>query len=117
MGEEEGIRSLVSEFYRLMDELPEAKVIRELHPEDLTLSIEKLGDFLIGWSGGPPVYQEKYGHPRLRMRHMPFPIGDEERDQWMLCMRQALESVGYSKEVVNYLEPKFSEIADFMRNQ
>ena len=76
MGEEAGIRRLVTTFYKLMDTLPEAEGIRLLHPEELDESEEKLVLFLSGWSGGPPLYVEKYGHPRLRMRHMPFQIGE-----------------------------------------
>jgi len=116
MGEEAGIRRLVTTFYKLMDTLPEAEGIRLLHPEELDESEEKLVLFLSGWSGGPPLYVEKYGHPRLRMRHMPFQIGESERDQWLLCMRRALEECIADKEVRDFLDEKFTHIADFMRN-
>ncbi|NBW40403.1 hypothetical protein EBR25_05270 [bacterium] len=116
MGEEAGIRRLVTTFYQLMDTLPEAEGIRLLHPEELDESEEKLVLFLSGWSGGPPLYVEKYGHPRLRMRHMPFQIGESERDQWLLCMRRALEECIADKEVRDFLDEKFTHIADFMRN-
>ena len=116
MGEEAGIRRLVTTFYKLMDTLPEAEGIRLLHPEELDESEEKLVLFLSGWSGGPPLYVEKYGHPRLRMRHMPFQIGESERDQWLLCMRRALEQCIADKEVRDFLDEKFTHIADFMRN-
>ena len=116
MGEEPGIRRLVTTFYKLMDTLPEAEGIRLLHPEELDESEEKLVLFLSGWSGGPPLYVEKYGHPRLRMRHMPFQIGESERDQWLLCMRRALEQCIADKEVRDFLDEKFTHIADFMRN-
>lgn len=116
MGEEPGIRRLVTTFYKLMDTLPEAEGIRLLHPEELDESEEKLVLFLSGWSGGPPLYVEKYGHPRLRMRHMPFQIGESERDQWLLCMRRALEECIADKEVRDFLDEKFTHIADFMRN-
>jgi len=99
-----------------MDTLPEAEGIRLLHPEELDESEEKLVLFLSGWSGGPPLYVEKYGHPRLRMRHMPFQIGESERDQWLLCMRRALEQCIADKEVRDFLDEKFTHIADFMRN-
>jgi len=108
--------ALVTRFYDLMDTLPEAKTIRELHPEDLTESRDKLFEFLSGWSGGPQLYVEKHGHPRLRMRHMPFAIGQAERDAWLLCMRQAMAESEYDKETVAFLDQKFSQIADFMRN-
>jgi len=116
MGEEAGIRRLVTTFYKLMDTLPEAEGIRLLHPEELDESEEKLVLFLSGWSGGPPRYVEKYGHPRRRMRHMPFQIGESERDQWLLCMRRALEQCIADKEVRDFLDEKFTHIADFMRN-
>ena len=77
MGGEPGIRALVDRFYELMDTLPEAATIRAMHPADLSESIEKLVLFLIGWSGGPPAYVTKYGHPRLRARHLPFAVDDE----------------------------------------
>ncbi|MCB0320721.1 MAG: group II truncated hemoglobin [Bdellovibrionales bacterium] len=116
MGEEAGVRLLVDRFYTYMDTLPEARVIREMHAPDLTEAREKLSDFLVGWSGGPQLYVAKHGHPRLRMRHMPFPIGEEERDQWMLCMQKAIEECIADAEVREHLAAKFFEIADFMRN-
>ncbi|MGA1191979.1 MAG: group II truncated hemoglobin [Bdellovibrionota bacterium] len=116
MGEESGIRALVEKFYYYMDTLPEAEGIRKLHPENLEESIEKLVLFLSGWSGGPPLYVEKYGHPRLRMRHMPFAIGESERDQWLFCMRRALQECISDEEVRQFLDEKFTHIADFMRN-
>ena len=91
LGGAEGVRALVDRFYDLMDELPEAADIRAMHPEDLAESREKLYLFLSGWTGGPPLYMQKHGHPRLRARHLPFPIGIAERDAWMLCMTRALE--------------------------
>jgi hemoglobin len=117
LGAEKGIRLLVERFYELMDQTPEAATIRAMHPEDLGESIDKLFEFLSGWSGGPQLYVSKYGHPRLRMRHMPFEIGIAERDQWLLCMKRAISEQGYAPEVCSFLEDKFSQIADFMRNQ
>lgn len=73
--------------------------------------------FLSGWSGGPQLYTEKFGHPRLRMRHMPFAIGSVERDQWLWCMNKALDEGGYDPRVVEFLKTRFAEVADFMRNQ
>jgi hemoglobin len=73
--------------------------------------------FLTGWSGGPQVYIEKFGHPRLRARHMPFKIGEKERDQWLYCMFKALEDVEISEQVRSDLKKSFAHIADFMRNQ
>jgi len=87
LGGADALRRLVDRFYDLMDELPETYGLRQLHPADLTGSRQSLFEFLSGWFGGPSLYIEKKGHPRLRMRHMPFAIGPAERDQWMLCMR------------------------------
>ena len=90
LGGEPAVRALVERFYALMDELPQAQAVRRLHPPSLAHSADSLFKFLSGWFGGPPLYIRKRGHPRLRMRHMPFAIGPAERDQWLLCMRQAL---------------------------
>src|SRR2546423_1092878 len=88
VGGEQAVRRLVDRFYDLMDTLPEAAGIRALHPPALIGSREKLFLFLTGWMGGPPLYIERHGHPRLRARHLPFPIGEAERDQWLMCMNR-----------------------------
>jgi len=80
------IREIVEAFYDVMDSDEKAKTIRQMHPEDLTSSREKLFMFLSGWMGGPQLYIEHYGHPFLRRRHLSFKIGEEERDQWIYCM-------------------------------
>jgi len=80
-------------------------------------SADKLFMFLSGWLGGPQLYVEKHGHPRLRQRHMPFPIGGAERNQWMLCMRQAMEDVGVPDDLRTELEQALFRTADFMRNK
>lgn len=117
LGGEAGVRALVDRFYDLMDSAPEARVIRALHAASLKQSREKLFMFLSGWSGGPQLYIEKFGHPRLRMRHLPFAIGKRERDQWLWCMNRALDEGGFHPSVTEHLKQRFSEIADFMRNQ
>ncbi len=94
VGGEVGIQQLVDRFYDIMDSLPEVEKTRKLHAKSLRGSRRKLFMFLSGWMGGPPLYAEKYGHPRLRRRHLPFTIGTEERDQWMLCMELALIAFG-----------------------
>jgi hemoglobin len=90
LGGAPAIHALVARFYGLMDELPEAYTVRRLHPESLVGSADSLFKFLSGWFGGPPLYIRERGHPRLRMRHAPYVIGSVERDEWLLCMRQAL---------------------------
>lgn len=117
IGGEAGVRELVERFYDLMDELPEAYEIRILHAEDLSGAREKLYLFLTGWMGGPPLYVEKYGHPRLRMRHLPFAIGERERDQWMLCMDTAMQDLQLDERLRLSLREAFYRVADFMRNQ
>ena len=117
IGGEVGLKNLVDHFYEIMDSSPETKELRALHAKSLKRSREKLFMFLSGWSGGPALYVEAYGHPRLRQRHMPFSIGAKERDQWLRCMNKALDEGNYDRSVVEYLKNRFSEVADFMRNR
>jgi hemoglobin len=117
MGGEAGIRRLVDRFYDLMDTAPEAAGIRSLHPKNLATSREKLRLFLTGWTGGPPVYVERYGHPKLRARHLPFPIGEPERDAWVWCMDRALADMDMLADLREYLRMRFRAVADHMRNQ
>ena len=117
IGGEQGIRALVKRFYELMDTLPEATEVRAMHARNLKGSEEKLFLFLSGWLGGPDLYVQKYGHPRLRMRHMPFAIDSTARDQWMRCMRQAMEDVGLDDALRNQLDSAFLKVAESMRNR
>jgi hemoglobin len=117
VGGEAGVRALVDRFYDLMDSQPEMLELRRIHPEELTGSREKLFLFLSGWLGGPQLFVEKFGHPRLRARHMPFSIGDVERDQWMHCMRQALSERQLPPLVEGQLLQSFQALADHMRNR
>lgn len=117
LGGDSGVRALVDRFYDLMDTLPEAYAIRKLHPADLSASREKLYLFLSGWLGGPPLYTERYGHPRLRARHLPFAIGVEERDQWLMCMRTAMTELGVEEDLRRDLMAALARTADHMRNQ
>ena len=88
-----------------------------MHPEDLTSSREKLFMFLTGWTGGPQLYIERYGHPFLRRRHLPFKIGEEERDQWIYCMTKGMLNLKMEEEKIKALLNALYPIADFMRNQ
>jgi hemoglobin len=117
IGGETKLRALVDRFYDIMDSSPEAKEIRAYHAKSLSQSQEKLFMFLSGWSGGPSLYIEKYGHPRLRQRHMPFSIGERERDQWLWCMNKALDESDLLASVKEHLKSRFAEVADFMRNK
>lgn len=117
MGGAAGLRTLVDRFYDLIDSSPEAAQLRALHPKSLRQSREKFFMFLSGWSGGPQLYIEKYGHPRLRMRHMPFSIGILERDQWIWCMNKALDEMQMDVAIADYLKAHFAEAANFLRNR
>jgi hemoglobin len=116
LGGADAVRRLVDRFYDLMDELPETYGLRQLHPADLTGSRQSLFEFLSGWFGGPPLYIKKKGHPRLRMRHMPFAIGPTERDQWMLCMRTALDEQVSDEALHQGVLSAFVQMADHMVN-
>ena len=117
VGGEAGLRALVERFYDLIESAPEAAQIRALHPKSLEQSREKFFMFLSGWTGGPALYIEKYGHPRLRMRHVPFSIGKVERDQWIWCMHKALDESQLDPRAVEYLKKNLAESADFLRNR
>ncbi len=117
LGGELAVRRLVQRFYELMDTLPEAYGIRKLHAADLSGAEQKLFMFLCGWLGGPQLYVAKFGHPRLRARHLPFPIGDDEAAQWMLCMRQAMAEVIADEDLRVSLDRAFDDLARHMRNR
>ncbi len=117
IGGEAGLRSLVKRFYELMDTLPEAYGIRKLHQPDLSGAEEKLFMYLCGWLGGPQLYVEKYGHPRLRARHLPFPIASDEAAQWMLCMRQAMAETIADEALRKGLDKALADLALHMRNR
>ncbi len=117
IGGEEKVRALVHRFYQLMDELPEAHGVRKMHGESLKSSEDKLFKFLTGWMGGPQLFVREFGQPMLRQRHMPFAIGKAERDQWLLCMGQALDEIVEEEQLRNELKVAFIKVADFMRNQ
>lgn len=117
LGGEPALDRLVSRFYQLMDELPEAAGIRAMHGESLEGARSKLFKFLSGWLGGPNLYWEEYGHPRLRMRHFPFAIGERERDQWMLCMTRALDECVEHPVLRARLAEALGQTANHMMNQ
>ncbi|MBT9502808.1 MAG: group II truncated hemoglobin [Burkholderiaceae bacterium] len=116
LGGEPAVRALVDRFYDLMDLEPAYARLRAIHPTTLDGSRDKLNWFLCGWLGGPDHYIERFGHPRLRARHMPFAIGIAERDQWMLCMRQAMQELGFDPVLEQRLADAFFGTADWMRN-
>ncbi len=117
IGGDAKVRALIDRFYDLMDTVPEYYVIRKLHPADLAGSRNKLYLFLTGWLGGPPLYTDKFGHPMLRARHLPFAIGIAERDAWMACMTQAMEDVIADEKLRAWLLEQLFKTADWMRNR
>jgi hemoglobin len=117
LGGEQKVRELADTFYNIMETDARAKTIRALHPQFLDSSREKFFMFLSGWLGGPSLYTNEYGHPRLRARHMPFPIGEQERDEWLFCMREAMTRIGLDDLMRGQLEGAFFRTADFMRNK
>ena len=117
LGGDAKLKALVTRFYALMDSEPEYAGIRQLHPPSLAGSIDKLYMFLSGWLGGPPLYMEKHGHPMLRARHLPFAIGESERDQWMSCMTRAMAEEGVDIQLREFLLNALFKTADWMRNK
>jgi hemoglobin len=117
LGGADGVRRLVDRFYDVMETDPAARAVRALHPADLGESRRKLWMFLVGRLGGPPIYVEERGHPRLRARHLPFPIGADEAAQWMGCMDEALEAVVADDSLRSELRAFFAQVAEHMRNR
>ncbi len=117
LGGEAALRQLVTRFYELMDALPQAATIRAMHPADLTDSRERLFMFLSGWLGGPPLYAQRHGPPRLRRAHLHFPIDDAARDAWLTCMMQALEEQVSDAALRNELSTSLLKTADFLKNK
>jgi hemoglobin len=116
IGGEARVRELVDRFYDLMDIEPGYRELRAAHGSTLQDARDKLFWFLCGWLGGPSHYEDRFGHPRLRLRHMPFKIGVLERDQWLACMDQAMSETGVSELLRVGLKASFFKTADWMRN-
>ncbi len=113
----EGIRQLADTFYDVMDEMPQAETIRNMHSANMDLIKEKLFEYLCGWMGGPPLYSAKYGTVCLTDPHKPYPIGPDERDQWLACMNEALVRIDASEELKQMLKGPMYQIADTVRNR
>lgn len=117
LGGDAGVRALVDRFYDLMELEPAYRELRAVHGSDLAHARDKLYWFLSGWLGGPGLYIERFGHPRLRARHLPFSIGVLERDQWLACMDQAMAEQGVNAALRESLHGAFFQTADWMRNR
>ncbi len=116
IGGEAKVHALVERFYDLMDLEPEYAALRAVHGTDLAKARQHLFWFLCGWLGGPQHYTDRFGHPRLRARHMPFPIGVLERDQWLACMDKAMGETDVPQALRERLRESFFQTADWMRN-
>ncbi|MGZ3768084.1 MAG: group II truncated hemoglobin [Bdellovibrio sp.] len=117
LGGEQAVRNITKRFYEVMDAMPESQGIRKMHPQNIKTSEDKLFMFLSGWLGGPQLFVEKFGHPRLRARHLPFAIGKSERDQWMLCMVQTFDDLRIEEPIRSELLHALLNLADHMRNK
>lgn len=117
IGGEWTVKALTKRFYALMDTLPEAAHCRAVHPKDMSMSEQKLTEYLIGYLGGPPVYVEKYGHPRLRARHFVAEIGPLERDEWLLCFNRALDETIPSEKLRQIIREPIERLAFHMQNK
>jgi hemoglobin len=117
IGGEAKVHALVEHFYDLMDLEPAYAALRAVHGTDLAKARQHLFWFLCGWLGGPQHYTDRFGHPRLRARHMPFPIGILERDQWLACMDQAMGETDVPQALRERLRDSFFQTADWMRNR
>jgi len=117
IGGETAVQALTERFYDLMDLEPAYAVLRAVHGSDLANARQRLFWFLCGWMGGPQYYTERFGHPRLRARHMPFAVGITERDQWLACMDQAMGETGVDADLRKRLNQSFFQTADWMRNK
>ena len=116
IGGEPKVQALVDRFYDLMDLEPKYQELRAAHGTELERARQNLFWFLCGWLGGPQHYTDRFGHPRLRMRHMPFKIGIKESEQWVACMDQAMGEVGVDEKLRARLHDSFFQTADWMRN-
>lgn len=116
LGGEPAVHTLVNRFYELIDTLPEAYGVRQLHPESLAGSVRSLFEYLSGWFGGPELYIAKKGHPRLRMRHAPYAVSQVTRDEWMLCMTQALTEQVEDIALRDQLIHTFAQMASHLIN-
>ena len=117
IGGEEATRKLANRFYDIMATAPEAAELYAIHPLPLDVIRQKFFEFLSGWLGGPSLFEEKYGHPRLRARHMPFPVSPQLREQWMFCMNKALEEVVQDKMLRMGLSEALGQLASHMINR
>ncbi|CAM4327596.1 group II truncated hemoglobin [Shewanella livingstonensis] len=117
IGGDNVIRAIAHDFYQQMQTRPETQALLAIHRSPIADSEQKLYEFLSGWLGGPPLYQQKHGNPALRARHTPFAIDESMRDQWLICMRAAINNAIKKPEHQQVIIQAISTLADNMRNQ
>ncbi len=117
IGGEDVVRAMTERFYDLMELEPAYTDLRAAHGTDLSNARQRLFWFLCGWLGGPNYYTDRFGHPMLRARHLPFEIGIKERDQWLACLTQAMQETKVPQVLRERLEQSFFQTADWMRNK
>lgn len=117
LGGESTLRIFVEKFYDFMEMLPEVERIRNMHSKDLSHAREALYMFLSGMLGGPPLYMQAFGPPRLRQRHLRFSIGNEERDQWLLCAQKSADLMNIEDRVRDELMAELTAMANHLRNK
>lgn len=117
MGGELVVRRVVDRFYDIMDSDPRVARIRAMHADNLSPMRERLFEFLSGWLGGPPLYFQRPDHKCIASAHRPYAIGEAERDEWMMCMRQALEDCAVPNEVCELIDKPLLRMAEAFRNR
>lgn len=117
LGGEAGVRALADTFYDIMETAPEAKELLAIHPKPLSGIRQRFYEYLSGWLGGPPLFEQQYGHPRLRARHLPYPVTPALRDQWMFCMNSAVQRTVSDPRLQKSLLSAFSDLATHMINR
>ncbi len=117
IGKEDGVKALAAAFYDAMDEMEEVESVRKMHEANLDVIKQKLYEYLNGWLGGPHLYQDKYGTICLTDPHQPYPIGEEQRDQWVACWDRALEKVDAPEDFRALTREPINRMASFLVNQ
>lgn len=117
IGGEKGTRALAERFYDIMQTAPEATELLGIHPQPLDSIRHRFFEYLSGWLGGPPLFEQQYGHPRLRARHLPYTVTPKMRDQWMFCMNRALEETVENELLRQGLAQSFEQLASHMINR
>lgn len=117
IGGEKGTRALAERFYDIMQTEPEATALLNIHPQPMDSIRQRFFEYLSGWLGGPPLFEQEYGHPRLRARHLPYKVTPQMRDQWMYCMNKALEETVENKLLRKGLSQSFEQLANHMVNR